>query len=454
MKLFKQAVLLIFNKFVRRKSNGYCLKIFCTNMGMAYIKLCQMLALQNIGNIFTEQDRLDVLSICYDVNPVPFSEIKTELRKEYGILLNSYFTTIGSQPIGSASVSQVHRAVLKTGEDVVLKIKRRDIQETVDRDIKTLRMLCKRFGWMFGITNHATSIAWEYYFKWLTEEMDFKHEIKNIKILQKFANSVVGKCTNTGKLIVPKVYEEYCTDNVIVMEYIPYKTINKIDDKDKIVRALNSYIRQSFYALFNDISVVYHGDMHPGNLFIDDDGNLGFLDMGLVFEINAKDAALTRELFMSEITMNVNKLSSILEPWFKGTKEQYNDFVNKLGEVIRSLPNKCVSSYFMDIVFLCLDVNLTPPYFLFCMAKAFVCLFGADSIYMNDVKCKDMLSDLILEYQVKTTYRESVDFIKNMYKTVVSAVSDEYDTFVTASKCLDYLHNISSNYKEIMRRLK
>lgn len=455
MKLLKQSLTLLFNKFIRRKSNGYCLKVFCSNMGMAYIKLCQMLALQNIGNLFSEQDRLDVLSICYDVNPIPYHEIKKALRAEYGRNLKKYFLCVSKQPVGSASVSQVHRCTLRTGEEVVLKVKRQDIMRGIQKDIQTLQLLCKYFGWLFGITNHATSVAWDYYLKWIMEETDFRHEVENIHTLQRFADSVNGKVKGTHKLLVPKVYEEYCTDNVIVMQYIPYVTINKIDDRNKITDALNSYVRQSFYALFNGIPVVYHGDMHPGNLFVDDEGNLGFLDMGLLFEISPEDADLTRELFMGEWMNDTDKLSRMLHPWFKGNDVEYKVFESKLVDVVSKLPDKCVSSYFMDIVFLCLDVDLTPPYFLFCMAKAFVCLFGADSLYFNKITCRDMLDDLVLEYVTEKALREGVEIFEDYCKAIFSAaVWDREKMYMHSVRCLRKLRRFVEFITQKRRRNK
>ncbi len=450
MKLVLNLFILMFNRIFIRRSTGYCLRVFCSHMGIAYIKLCQILALQNIGNLFTEHDRQQILSICYYVNPVSYSRIKRQLKKEYGRKLSKHFAYIDSDPIGSASVSQVHRATLQTGEEVVLKVKRKDVMKGIDKDIKRLNFLCRKFGWIFGITNNATEVAWRYYLKWLREETDFRHEVENIYMFQSFASSVEGVVSGTGKIRVPEVYGELCTDNVIVMEYVPYETIHKSNGNRKVSEAINSYVRQSFYALFHDMPVVFHGDMHPGNLFVDDDGNLGFLDMGLVFKISPDDAKLIQKMFMCEWTKDVDGLATILRPWFKGSSKQYKEFKSKLRDAIYDLDDKCVSSYFMDIVFLCFDVDIEPPYFLFCMAKAFVCLFGADSVYLNNVRCRDMIGDLVLEYMVNSAYAEGKDFVKEVCKTASSiANGDSQSTYLSASNCLSELHVFMNKIKTI-----
>lgn len=200
---------------------------------------------------------------------------------------------------------------------------------------------------------------------------------------------------------------------------------------------------------------MYHGDMHPGNLFVDDDGNLGFLDMGLVFEISPKDAALTRELFLGEWLKDTEKLARILRPWFSGTDDQYSEFKHKLDNVVFNLSDKCVSSYFMDIVFLCLDVDLEPPYFLFCMAKAFVCLFGADSIYTNNLTCREMLDDLVLEYVATRVCTSGLDMLECISSTLYSAVSmDKSNMYKNAAKCAEYLHSLLTYTKFVLGRKK
>ena len=93
-------------------------------MGIAYIKLAQILAMQNYGNLFTETDRKSLSSICDFVKPIPFSNIKNLLENEYG-QLDKIFKEIDEKPIGAASISQVHKGILLNGDIVAIKIKRK-----------------------------------------------------------------------------------------------------------------------------------------------------------------------------------------------------------------------------------------------------------------------------------------------------------------------------------------
>lgn len=250
-----QVMKLLFNKFVLRKNNGIAIKEFSEKMGVVYIKLAQMLATQNFGNLFTEKDRKMLSSICDNCNPISYDEIEEVLKQEYGTNLENIFSFIEHEPVGSASVSQVHRAILKTGEEVAIKIKRKDITRTIDEDIKRIRKIVHKFGKFVNFSNFTGGDhALDLYLEWIEQETDFVHEKENIKVYQNFADSVNGKVKDTKKIKVPKLYEDYSTDNIIVMEFVKGQTVNKLEltneNKTKINAALNSYIRSSFWQCF------------------------------------------------------------------------------------------------------------------------------------------------------------------------------------------------------------
>ena len=248
MKLYLEVLKLLFKKFVLRKNNGIVIKDFSEKMGIVYIKLAQILATQNFGNLFTEEDRKMLSSICDDCNPISYDEIEEVLKQEYGNNLNNIFSFIDKNPVGSASVSQVHRAVLKNGDEVAIKIKRKDITKTIEEDIRRIKKIIHRFGKIVKFNNFTGGDhALELYLGWIKQETDFKHEKENIKMYQNFANDVNGKVPGTKTIKVPKLYENYCTDNIIVMEFIKNKKINKMEltdeNKNKITTAINIYIK-------------------------------------------------------------------------------------------------------------------------------------------------------------------------------------------------------------------
>lgn len=269
MKIYYEILKLLINKYIKHYETGRAIRIFCEKMGTTYIKLGQILSTQNFGDIFTENDRRILASICDEYKPIPFKDILDIIEKEYGKNYINLFTFIEETPTGSASISQVHKAILKNGEVVAIKVKRKDITDSIEKDIKTMKRLLRIFGRFVKIKNIiGGEKALDFYLNWIYEETDFENEKENLKIYQKFANSNNGKIDNVKDIKVPKVYEELCTENIIVMEYINFQTINKLelDDKnsEKICTAINSYLRLSFYALLNDKQIAFHGDPHRG----------------------------------------------------------------------------------------------------------------------------------------------------------------------------------------------
>ena len=411
MKLYIQIIKLLFNKFILRRNNGIVIKDFSEKMGVVYIKLAQMLATQNFGNLFTENDRKMLSSICDNCNPISYEEIEEILKQEYGTNLEDIFSFIEKKPVGSASVSQVHRAILKTGEEVAIKIKRKDITRTIDEDIKRIRKIVHRFGKFVNFSNFTGGDhALDLYLEWIGQETHFNHEKENIKIYQNFADNVNGKVNGTKKIKVPKLYEDYCTDNVIVMEFVKTQTVNKLEltdeNKDKITTALNSYIRSSFWAMFNDKPIVFHGDPHSGNICIDEEGNICFLDMGLLCALSDSDAKLCRKFFLTAYSGNYEKLYDMLVSYGNMSEEKKQSFKEDCKKYCEEVKKKEVTYYFIDMINVCLNYEFVPPNFLFSMAKAFVCLNGISNFSDNKCTARELLQEQTMEFLVKRSLKD------------------------------------------------
>lgn len=423
MKMTKEFFRLIFNMVIRRVTFGGSLKIFCDNMGVAYIKLAQILATQNYKGILKEKDREDLLAICDNVKPVPFTEIKDILEEEFGDKLYNIFENIDEKPLGSASVSQVYHAVLKdTKEEVAVKVKRKDVVKSIEKDIKTIRLFYNVFGRFLKFTNNCGgNYALDLYLKWILEETDFINEKNNMILYRRFADSTNGIVPNASDVVVPKVYDEFCTNNVIVMEYIKTKTIKNLDSKDplvqeKISQAISSYLKSNFYAVIHDKDVVFHGDPHGGNIYVDDNNNVGFLDMGLVFALNKEDRALLREFAFDAFSRDYERLYNTLIVYGNMSKRKAEKFKNDIKNFCETISAKDISFYFTDMIQICLKYELLPPNFLFCMSKAFLCLNGiADSFNVVNT-AKEIVLEQLVEYKLKNSVTNVSHFAVKSFK--------------------------------------
>lgn len=468
MKLYIEIVKLLFNKFILRKKTGVVLKCFCENMGVVYIKLAQILATQNFGNLFTEDDRIVLSSICDNVNPISFNEIKSVIEEEYKKSIDEIFSYVHDVPVGSASISQVHKASLLDGRVVAIKVKRKDITDTMESDLKRIKMLIHRFGRLFNFKNLlGGDMALDLYFSWILEEIDFNHEKDNIKLYSDFALSVNGKINGAKNIVVPKVYENFCTNNIIVMEFIEYKTINKLvlnDYNKKLIGdALNSYLSLSFYALYHDKKIIFHGDPHGGNIYIDDDGNIGFLDLGLIFELSESDEKLTRDFFLTAYSCNYEKLIDMLTKYAVMSDKEKEVFSSKVKDYVLLVRNKPVTSYFTDMINICLEVNIVPPKFLFCMAKAFICLDGINVFSENSKSAIELLQNQTIEYFVDRSLKDCNNilnsglslipkFINNTLKDGINkSITDET---IEILKLRDNLKNTLLHCEEVINVIK
>lgn len=387
----------LFSRLILRHSTGRCVKVLSVNMGVTYIKLAQILAMQDYGKYFTKQDREDLLSICNDINPQPFPVIEKKLQEEYGGELYELFPFVDHTPAGAASVSQVHRAVTADGREVVLKIKRQDIAKKIDKDIAQMKRYVKILVKVTPLRNLCGGLAaLDYYLEWLVQELDFHREMENMVRYAQFADSVNGKVSGCRNIEVTKLYQDLCRDDVIVMEYIPSPVLSHNYDSKTAMSGVNSYILLSFYALLQNKPVVFHGDPHAGNIYITSEGNVGFLDMGLIFALSESEARLTKELFLCVYKGDADALLTIILPWLQEKGSLCEKFKEDVREYCKNIIKKPVTYYFMDLLIICLSYNILPPKFLFEMAKAFACLNGMDAVYFDNMTGRQLLGDLVL----------------------------------------------------------
>lgn len=418
MRLYFYGLIAIMQKIFLRRSTGRVVCDFSKRMGIAYIKVAQILAMQNIGNLFTEQDRLQLSSICDQCNPLPFRKIHQKLEQEYGCPLTEIFQSIDEEPLGAASISQVHRAVLKSGEVVAVKVKRSDVTRRIERDVKQIRRLIHRFGRFARFRNFIGSDkALQYYIDWIYQETDFTNERRNLERYREFAESVNGRIKNANRITVPSAYPALCTPNIIVMEFIASPTVNRLEltaeNKQKITRAINDYLKLSFYALFHNLPVVFHGDPHSGNIYLDQAGNLGFLDMGLIFEFDNQETDFIRKLFFYSYTKKPAELVDLLIDRSEYSSFSRSQLITDISAAVERFQHTPVTQYFVEMIAVFTKYDIAPPILLFKMAKAFLALFGINNFIDNLTDTKELLAAQVYEFYITQTVNDVHDIFSS-----------------------------------------
>jgi predicted unusual protein kinase regulating ubiquinone biosynthesis (AarF/ABC1/UbiB family) len=225
----------------------------------------------------------DILSELQDsVAPVPSEVAIKRIEEELSGEVSALFTSFQQTSVAAASLGQVHKAVLKDGQEVAVKVMRPGIEATVSLDLTTLRILiafARRFtkvGKFVDLKDVYTEFE-----EVIMDELDYVKEAKHLEAFQASFSEFPGVTT-------PKVYWELTTSKVLVMEFIEGIKINEIkqlDDKKINTKKLASILYLSYLKQLMEDGF-FHADPHPGNLLVKDDGTIAFIDFGMVGTIS------------------------------------------------------------------------------------------------------------------------------------------------------------------------
>jgi predicted unusual protein kinase regulating ubiquinone biosynthesis (AarF/ABC1/UbiB family) len=251
------------------------------HMGGVLIKLCQFLSARQ--DILPAPYIATLKGLQDEVPAKPFSEMEKIIREEYADF-QDIFTRIDPVPLASASLGQVHRAVLKNGDEVVLKILKPGITDLIDLDFAILHLTFRFFSDIrFFRERMDFESVLEEFVRVTGDELNFRREVF---IAGKFRDAF----KNVPYLFIPRMYDEYCTGRIIVMEYVRG---DKITDKEKWLSRNNDPVLLSrrlieiYLEQFLFIKLI-HFDPHPGNILVLDDSRLALLDFGMAGEITEK----------------------------------------------------------------------------------------------------------------------------------------------------------------------
>jgi len=249
------------------------LKNTIVKLGASFIKLAQVLATRSD---FFSQDYLDELKNLHDQIP-PMQ--KDDFEEIYNIAFKDkdIFTSFENTPIASASIGQVHKAYLKNGKKVAVKLRRKGIKEQVLADIKIISFFNTLFKPLFSsYTKNSIEAVISEFSKMIVEEVSLNQEMKNLKTFK--------KTYKDQNVRFPKGYAKYSCDDALVMSF---EEGFRFDDKENILgnnidfKAIIANL-VDFYTTQMLINGYFHADPHPGNLLLNKKGQLILLDFGMV----------------------------------------------------------------------------------------------------------------------------------------------------------------------------
>ena len=265
-------------------------------LGPTFIKLGQLLSTRAD---LLPTPYLEALTRLQDhIEPFPYEEVDRIVSGELGVRLSKAFVYFDPEPLAAASLAQVHRAQMRDGREVVVKVQRPNIREQIVEDLEALLQIAefldvhtelgKRYDFANMLHDMRTS---------LLRELDFKLEANN---LIAFAENL----REFDRLIIPEPVENFCTSRVLTMDYIPGKKITELSPLRLMEIDGPGLARELFRAYLKQILLdgLVHADPHPGNVLLTDDDQIALLDLGMITRLlpGFRDNVLRLLLAISE----------------------------------------------------------------------------------------------------------------------------------------------------------
>ncbi len=391
------------------------LRLVLESLGPTFIKLGQLLS---IRPDLVPAEYCEELSKLQDsVKKMEFDEVKSAIEKEYGRSIEKVFKKLEKEPVASASISQVHKAILHNGKKVAVKVKRPGIEKIIREDIDIMKYIAVK------LTKHFSEVAkWkplriiEEFERWTLNELNFLKEKENIFLIRE-------NLKENKDIVVPETYDELCTNNILVTEFLEGVELNKIASSKK-----KFDIKRIFDIGFDAIMTqvfeygFFHADPHPGNILIIQTKKgikLGIVDFGIVGKFDKQLRKSAINLFLGMID---DDLDMIVENYIKitGGKANKNEFKQKIQDYVlrlkaKSITDAKISFAFERIIHIGREQDMHVPVEFVLFGKTLATLEGIALRYDPEFDfyshCKNYMNELIIKEYIKkpnlvTLYKE------------------------------------------------
>lgn len=293
------------------------IRMAAEELGPTFIKFAQVLS--NRPDMLPEPLIKELEKLQNHVPPFDSEISKAIIEKETGRKIEELFDEFSPHPIASASIGQVHKAKLKNGVAVVIKVQRPDIKEVIDRDLAILKEAVRRADRYLkrqGILNAADIVR--VFERSMHKELDYLNEARNI---ERFRHAYKYE----KRLYVARAFKQYSTNRVLIIEYVNGCKISDVAqlkawglNPHKVVEnGMHLYLSQIFESGF------FHADPHPGNVLVRKDGVICLIDFGMVGQLMPKDKTAFAGMFISLARQDARGMASNMKKL--AIKEQITD---------------------------------------------------------------------------------------------------------------------------------
>lgn len=414
------------------------LRLACADLGPTFIKLAQVLSTR--PDLIPLEFAQELAKLQDQVPPFPFTQVKEIIETEFKTPLENKFASFAPTPLAAASIGQVHRARLISGEEVVVKVQRPGIRQLIEVDLEILfhlAMLMERH--IDELARQKPTRIVEEFARVLEKEIDYEVEAAN---LERFAHQFLGH----SYVYVPRLYRDACSSKVLTMEYVSGIKASEIhlleqeglDRKEIASRGADLILEQIFRHGF------FHADPHPGNVFVLPGNRICYLDFGMMGSVDRKAREDFADLIYAYVRRDERKIVSALlkiieweeEPDRRALEKDIADFMVKyFGRPLKELR---VAIILKDLLDLINRHHLRLPPDIYLMGKALATAEGVGVALDPDM---DMAS-------------KAAPFIKQLKMERFSPQRIWKDFFGTGEDLLQLLREIPGDLQDILRQIK
>ncbi len=277
------------------------LRVAFQALGPTYIKLGQILS--SGEGVFPEEVVEQFRLLRDRVEPESFETVRRTLEEDLGRPIEAIFSRFDSEPLAAASIAQVHKARLCTGETVVVKVQRPQVRDLVTKDLAIM-------AWLAPLVLRFVKVSWlanppalvELFAETIVEELDFRLEAQNMLDIAE----VLAKHHEPGTrpIIVPRPHPKLVTRRVLVMEELRGFPWGEAEAMRNAGIDTAEVLHASVVAFLEGVMLygVFHGDLHGGNLFVRPDGKVVMLDFGITGRLDEKKRVAYVQLLLGALT--------------------------------------------------------------------------------------------------------------------------------------------------------
>lgn len=352
------------------------IRMCAEELGPTFVKLAQVLS--NRPDIIPDALVREFEKLQDRVPPFPFEEAKAIIERETGKNLEDIFEEFSEKPMASASIGQVHRARLKTGELVVVKVQRPAVADIISQDLAVIKETVKRADRYLkkqGVLN-ADEVV-KVFERSMQKELDYNNEARNIERFR-------ATYKHRTDFYVPKPYREFSSEKVLILEFVEGCKITDVRQLKEwgispvkvVEQGMDIYLSQIFeYGYF-------HGDPHPGNVLVDKNGRIILLDFGMVGQLMKKDKYAFAGIFIAMSRHNAQEMAVQMRKLaVEDNIVDMRQFIYDLNDLIEDYASLDVSeSSIQDVITrlqkIMFDYKITVPGGVFIIFRAFAILEG------------------------------------------------------------------------------